>query len=102
MENENANTEAQTPEERPKRSQRDLVFDLVSRVSAASGRERPTDTHVKDFLTKDEKKAIRGAIFDLIQSGDMSYKKDRSDAPKVRKYASCLLCDAFKKDSRYN
>ena len=84
--------------EKPK-SQREMVFELIKAVT--NGREREAGTHMRDFLTKEEKQVIRMGIYNWIQADAVPYKKDKSDPIKLKKYASCLLCDAFKKDPRY-
>ena len=92
-----AKVETKAPEKQ--KSQRDLVYELVKAVTY--GRTREAGTHMRDFLTKEEKGIVRTGIYNLIRAGVMRYKKDVSDIPKIKKYASVLICDVFKKDPRY-
>ena len=100
MDTEN-NVEIQNPVPAVKqKSQRNLVYELIQAV--LNGKTREEGTHMRDFLSKDEKKVVKTGIADLIKAGAMRYKKDPTDEAKVRRYASCLLCDVFKRDSRYS
>lgn len=97
----------ETQEVVTQKQQIDAVYELALKYTKPEDR---ANTPLKELITKEVKKSMRLELFQMIKAGQVKYRRDTNDEPKVRKYCSSVINNYVKgvtkggslKDKRYH
>lgn len=102
METQAQATEAAAATDVARLSQKDAVYNFVKDALTEAGTITQAEgMKLKDLVTKEVRKVVRGRLFKAIQAGEIKLSKVM-DEGKLKKYCSGLINNWLKKDPRFN